>query len=79
MLIREGLEYATTLYEKGTKKIKNKTIRGAVKFDWQIFLLVKELDLQVKDYLICKQSNIMSKSISNLEMEKIKININNKN
>ena len=45
MLIREGLEYATTLYEKGTKKIKNKTIRGAVKSDWQIFLLVKELDL----------------------------------
>ena len=44
MLIREGLEYATTLYEKGTKNIKNTTIRGVVKSDWQIFLLVKELD-----------------------------------
>ena len=40
MLVREELECTPTLYEKGTKKIKNKTIRGAVKSDWPILLLI---------------------------------------
>ena len=33
MLLKKGLKFATTLYEKETKKIKNKRIRNALQSD----------------------------------------------
>ena len=39
MLIREGLEYACTLYKKGTKKIKNKITKNALQFDLPNFVI----------------------------------------
>ena len=36
-LIREGIEYAPILYEKGTKRIKNKIIQSALLSDFVNF------------------------------------------
>ena len=33
MLLKKGLKFATTLYKKETKKIKNKRIRNALQSD----------------------------------------------
>ena len=39
MLIREGLEYAPTLYEKGTKRIKNEMIPFVLQSDLAHFAI----------------------------------------